>query len=482
MRRSPNVVVVMTDQHRADHCRREGFALDPTPFADELAAQGAWFDRAYTTSPLCSPARTSMLTGRYPTAHRVRENPGRADAVRAGDLVTVLRAQGYATALVGKNHTYLTPSDVDAYLPYDHGGACGRAAGAGHAFDAWLTGLRHRTSTAPTPFPVELQNPYRIVSEAVEWVDGLGDRPFFLWLSFPEPHNPYQVPEPYFSMFPPDEPPPVRAGVEALAGRSFAWRYLRMLGERAHADYGAMIPRARSNYLGMLRLVDDQLRRFVGYLDKTGRRADTLLVVTADHGDYVGEYGLVRKGAELPEVLTRIPLLVNGPGVAGGRGTLPAHVSIADVLPTVCSAVGADTPAGVQGRDMWPLLTGADAVGFDSAYAEQGVGGRAYTAADVPEPLPGLGVPDGPYDFDELNAVTQGGSRRMVRKGDWKLVLDAAGAGQLYDLRDDPFELRDLWCAPEHLAVRCDLLVDLARWTMTAEDPLPIPDEGYPRL
>lgn len=480
----PNVVLVLTDQQRADLCRREGFALDTTPFVDELAAGGVWFDRAYTTSPLCCPARTSLLTGRYPTAHRVRENPGVRQAVHAGDLFGTLRRAGYATALVGKDHTYLDPADVDYYEPFGHGGGLGPARTAEERrFDEWLTGLRHTTPTVPAPFPVELQGPYRIVSAATRWVDSLGDRPFLLLLSFPEPHNPYQVPEPYFSMFPPDRVPPPRYDDGVLEERPFAWHYLRRLGLAAHADYADAIARTRASYCGMLRLLDDQIRRFGEFLDVRGVRDDTLVFVTADHGDYAGEYGLVRKGAGLPEVLTRVPLVVGGPGVATRRGPHPAHVSLADIAPTVFEAVGVEPPPGVQGRSLWPLLRGGDhpADEFASAYAEQGIGGLPYTDADVPSPLPGLGGPADRYDFDELNAVTQSGQCRMIRAGDWKVVVDNVGGGELYHLPSDPFEVRNLWHEERYTAVRARLLHELTQWMLRAEDPLPVPSDGYRR-
>ena len=473
----PNVVVIMADQQRADLTAREGFPLDTTPYVDWLAAEGTWFDRAYTTSPLCSPARTSLLTGRWPSAHRVRENPAANEAVFAADLPGVLRSAGYATGLVGKNHTYLGPGDLDHYETYSHVGA---EQGTDHAeFDDWLLKLRHRTHPEPTPFPLEEQLPYRIVSGAQRWVDSVGDRPFLLWLSFPEPHNPYQVPEPYFSMFP--AVPPTRYGPEALDDLPYAWRYLRRLGETGDARYAESIDRARANYCGMLRLIDDQIRRFVTYLGD--RRERTLLIVTADHGDYVGEYGLLRKGAEVPELLTRVPLVVNGPGVARHDGPHPAHVSLADVFPTVCEAVGEPLPEGVQGRSLWPLLRGAPypAEEFAGSYVEQGIGGLPYEEQDVPEPLPGLGGADGWSNFDELNAVTQSGQRRMVRAGDWKLVVDGVGRCRLYHLPSDPGELRDLSDAPEHADVRTRLLRELVGWMLRAEDPLPVPPKGYRR-
>ena len=97
----PNVVVIMTDQQRADVSKREGFALDTTPFLDSLASQGSWFDRAYTTMPACLPARVSMLTGRYPSTTRSRTNHNRDDAFYEKDLYEVMREQGYKTALCG---------------------------------------------------------------------------------------------------------------------------------------------------------------------------------------------------------------------------------------------------------------------------------------------------------------------------------------------------------------------------------------------
>ncbi|MBB4689504.1 sulfatase family protein [Amycolatopsis jiangsuensis] len=478
-----NIVVVVSDQQRADLCARGGFPLDTTPNTDRLAGEGVWFDRAYTTSPLCCPARTSLLTGRYPGAHGVRENPAMDLARFEQDLPGLLRSAGYSTALVGKNHTYLTADDVDYYEPYLHGGALGPVSEDEARFDRWLTELRHRTHPEPTPFPVELQCPHRIVTSAQRWVDSVGDQPFFLLLSFPEPHNPYQVPEPYFSLFPPESLPPVATGPQDTAGRSFPWQYLRRLEEAANPSLAESIPRARANYLGMLRLIDDQIQRFTGFLGERGLLEDTLLVTTADHGDFVGEYGLLRKGPEVPEVLCRVPLTIRGPGVVPRPEPSSAHVSLADLLPTLADAVGLAVPDGVQGRSFWPLLTGAvaDPGEFTSAYVEQGIGGRTYTAADVPDPMPGLGGPADLFDFDELNAVTQGGHRRMIRRGDWKLVVDESGAGQLYHLAEDPFETENLWSAPEHSSTRDSLLVELVQWLLRTQDPLPVPERGYAR-
>ncbi|MGN6324404.1 sulfatase family protein [Pseudolysinimonas sp.] len=485
---APDIVLIVTDQHRADASRRAGFPLDTTPFLDALAADGVWFDRAYTTAPLCSPARTSLLTGRWPSAHRVTQNPARELAVFGTDLVEVAHDAGYATALIGKNHTYLTPDRVDAFVEYSHDGREPAATeGEEAAFDAWLGGLRHRTPSEAAPFPVELQNPHRIVDDALAWVGRQpGDRPMLLIVSFPEPHNPYQVPEPYFSMFPPETLPPTLAGPEVLGELPFAYRYLHEIGEDAYPDYDAEVARARSSYYGMLRLIDDEVRRLVDGLAPRHAERPRIVVATADHGDYAGDYGLVRKGAEIGDVLARIPLIVQGDDVRQmPEGAHPAHVSLADLMPTLCEAIGTPIPAGVQGRSIWPLLTGAPypRSEFDSAYVEQGMGGLPYGPDDVPSPQPGLldDAPDGSLRFDELNAVTQSGRRRKIRMGDWTLDVDLTGGPRLHHLPSDPLELVDRWDDPDAAEARVALLARLAVWQMRAEDPLPPVPTGYPQ-
>jgi arylsulfatase A-like enzyme len=498
----PNVVVVMTDQQRADFTRGAGFPLDTMPFLDALGARGARFERAYTPMPICAPARTSLFTGRFPKAHRVRQNSAIKHAVYGRDLVGLLREAGYAVGLAGKNHSHLKSGELDFAATYMHQGRSGEGTGpvptaAEAAFDAWLTELareRGSLSLGPTPFPVECQLPYRIVRDAMGWIDALaeradqagadsagedgrrGARPFFLWLSFPEPHNPYQVPEPYFSLFPPQSVPPRVAGPEALASKGGPlgekWRWERRLIEASSPGYDAHWRRYRASYCGMLRLIDDQLRRFVTHLAQRDLLANTLLVFTADHGDYAGDYGLQRKGVGLPECLIRVPLIVAGPGVVPQAPDHRDHVSLVDVMPTLCEALGLETPYGVQGRSLWPILTAGEypAAEFRSAYVELGYGGLHYGEHERP-PL------HFPYDaprYDELNAVTQSGTVKCLRMGRWKLSYDMLGNGELYDLEADPAELIDRFHDPALAGVRQALVEELLRWTIRAEDDLPL--------
>lgn len=140
-----------------------------------------------------------MLTGRWPEAHRVRMNLQAKDAYFQEDLYQVAKQRGYRTALVGKNHTYLTWSDVDVRREFSHDGGyiSPDATPEIAAFDKWLKGLDFNVAMEPSPYPLEAQIPSRIVSEAMKVIDETDNSPFCLQVSFPEPHDPEQVPHPY---------------------------------------------------------------------------------------------------------------------------------------------------------------------------------------------------------------------------------------------------------------------------------------------
>ncbi len=481
MNSNPNIVIIMTDQQRADVCAREGFALDTTPYLDELAGGGVWFNRAYTASPSCLPARVSMLTGRFPAATRNPTNQHNGAPVCEKDLIEVLTEQGYKTALCGKNHSHVRANRFDYCSPYGHGGGQGEnRTEQEKAFDEYLKGLCHRADMNPAPFPVECQGPYRATSDAIAWTNEVKNEPFFLWLSFAEPHNPYQVPEPYFSMFPQESLPPTLSSPDAWRDRGFKYQFTKELGRRGFPDYDQQIPRARANYFGMLRLIDDQVKRFVESLEARNLRENTIIVFVSDHGDFVGEYGLVRKGPEMPECLTRIPMIWTGPGITASSDPHDAHVSLVDVMSTLCEATRVPLPDGIQGRSLWPLLTGEEypEEEFASVYVEQGMGGLHYVEGDtLVDPTEDGLHPN--ISFDCLNSRSQSGTMRMLRKGDWKLAFDMQGRGQLYNLAKDPVELENLYGKAEVADVQTDMLADLLAWTLRAQDQLPLPNRRY---
>lgn len=473
--RRPNIIVLITDQNRAGLSKRSGYPLDITPHEDRLAASGLDFQHAYVTLPACVPSRISLLTGRWPSAHRVRMNLQAKDAYFSKDMYQVAHDQGYRTALIGKNHTYLQPSSVDHWRGYSHeGGEISPKADPRSAdFDKWLSSLHFNVANEPAPFPVETQLPYRIVSDAIDYMQTAGDRPFLMEVSIPEPHDPEQVPAPYWNMFPPEKLPDRCIGPEALSKLGPRARWLYKLQQETFPETDHQWRRYVSNYLGALRMIDDQVERLTAFLRSSGLHENTIVVRLSDHGDYLMDYGLGRKGVGLPEDLTHIPMYWTGPGIKPSQSIgRSAFVSMADVMPTLCEIMGADIPIGVQGRSLLPLLRGEPypADEFRSIMAEAGVGGLYYEESE--RPVSSAGKP-GTNNWDELNGVTQSGSQKMVRMGEWKLIFDMMGYGQLYHLPSDPCELHNRFGQPDVATIQAALMAELAMWTIRTQDSLP---------
>lgn len=479
----PNVLIVMCDQLRAELMGREGYPLETMPRTNALARRGTWFDKAYTPAPASGPARVAMLTGRFPSATHVKSNHNIGDAFYTKDLFDVARESGYKTALVGKNHSHMTPRSADLWCEYDHTGKRDKAGESpeAEAFDRFLGSLQMNRWLEPAPGGAEAQQPYRMVDDAARWIAGLGGEPFLMWFSVPEPHNPYQVCEPYYSMFPPETLPAPRTTAADRAAKGAEYELLAEMMSLGHPGYAENLPRLRSIYHGMLRMIDDQVGRLEDELKRMGVYDNTIIVFVADHGDYAGEYGLMKKGVGLDDAIARIPMQWTGPGIRSSADPHTAHVSLVDILPTVCEIVGAPIPDGVQGRSLWPLLTGQPypAAEFSDIMAQEGYGGMYYTRQDDTDYIREGAVGETPGWFDELNTWTQSGTMRMLRSGDWKLVCDMDGNTWLYNLRNDPSELDNLADKARYARVRNELTAKLLQWELLTQDPLPLPRRRY---
>lgn len=481
----PNILIVMTDQQRADLRAGRGYPLDTMPFLDRFAAEGTDFGCAYTPNPTCMPARVSMFTGRYPSCHHVRTNHNAKDAYYTKDLLDVLKENGYITALCGKNHSHHKPTDFDFHETCGHLGYEGETntTDAEKQFADFLCSTNHMEVHHPSPGGTEVQHPKRNVDSALRFIDSCPkDQPFFAWVSFAEPHNPYQVPEPYYDMFPPESLPPVHADASCLPDKGTRWVWLRNVWERVLGnEIDQRILRARSNYHGMLRLIDDQFRRLVEGLEQRGIRDQTLIVFLSDHGDFVGEYGLIRKGVDLPDILTHIPMVIQGPGMLRQGMRKDVCASVIDLFPTICHLLGIPIPCGVQGKSLLPILQGTayPEHEYDTAYSESGFSGLYWNEQDALT-LPAEDCCDEHFTrFDCLNTWTQCGQVRMLRKGDWKIQCDMMGQICLYNLRNDPYELDNLTDDTKCQGIKAEMLVELSSAMMRAADPLPLPHWRY---
>lgn len=301
-----------------------------------------------------------------------------------------------------------------------------------------------------------------------------------MWLSFAEPHNPYQVSEPYYSMFPPEKLPPVRTGLKDLRVKGPEYELLHEMMSLGHAGYYEHLGRLRSNYLGMIRLIDDQIARFVEQLRKDGTYENTVFVVMADHGDFAGEYGLMKKGVGLSDIVARVPFVWFG-GPVPAQGLSRAHVSLVDVFPTFCEMAGGEIPEGVQGRSLVEVVRGGDypEKEFRSVMSEDGYGGQYYTREDGTDYAKEGATRKKPGFFDELNTWTQSGASRCVRMGDWKLEFDMLGNGGMYNVKKDPSEMKNLYGSRKYAAKQQELLAELLKWDIATDDPLPLPRQRY---
>ena len=172
----PNILIVISDQHAVGLTKRSGYPIDTSPALDRIADRGVAFDSAYATQPVCVPSRTSLLTGRWPHAHRVRQNSATARAFYETDIFDVLKSAGYKTGMIGKNHTYLKAEKLDFWREYSDlfGWLPPNPSKELLEFEDWRRKLNFAVSHVATPFPMEMQFPYRIVSDATEFLDQFG--------------------------------------------------------------------------------------------------------------------------------------------------------------------------------------------------------------------------------------------------------------------------------------------------------------------
>jgi choline-sulfatase len=423
--RPPNLLLLMTDQQRADTIRPGGPCL--TPHLQALAAQGVDFTRCYATNPICSPSRASLYTGLLPHAHGMTDvthavPPTRADLEPGLPFWSrTLREAGYRTAHFGKWH--VERSDVLEDFGFDE-----------YEVDLRLTGVP--TVELPLAPRVSVhQDGYREfllagVSEArasesreaylfergIAFLEAAARepaRPWALVVSTEAPHDPYLVPRELYERYDPAAlAPPVNAD-DALRDRPAIYRRIRRTWDAIDARAAAQ---ARACYYAACSGIDDQVGRILAVLRATGQADDTLVVFTSDHGDYLGAHGLWLKGVAPFEEAYRVPLVLRGPGVPGGL-RVDAAVSLLDVPRTLVRVLlGRDF--GGHGRDLAPYLT------------------------------VGAGTPNGGEAFAEFHGQRLGYTQRIVWQGRHKYVFNGFDEDELYDLEADPFERRNLAADP----------------------------------
>jgi arylsulfatase len=487
--RSPNLLVIMCDQLRASALelyreagRDDGLTLARTPHLAALARSGVTYRWAFTPSPVCVPARVAFWTGRWPRLtgsvdNRVYLQPGETH------LLQPLRERGYATGLIGKNHCF-TDQDIqtsfDTYYPVGHAGPADDegdpdVAGA-KQFIRTLGGAGGKAyACGVSPYPVEKHGTWRIGDRADRFIRaqhaGQPDRPWCAWVSIADPHTPYQVSEPYASLYPPESlqlPPSEPPGCPGKPARFRLFAEL-METEKVADDH---LRRVLSIYYGMIALIDDVVGRLLATLDELALREDTIVVFTADHGDYMTEHRMVRKGASMADALTHVPLLVSYPRRVPQGETSTALVSTLDVFPTLTHLMDLPLPPARSGQ---PLPMAVEQVNGaperEVVFSEHGTQPGPVDADAIRRHLAELAAAGRPRGAPFQLAAN--GQKKMARTHDWKYVHHAGGEGELYDLRADPHELVNLANQPEQRERVADFRRLLLEWLIETEDVVP---------
>lgn len=511
MSQQPHFIVFITDQQRADWLGCYGHPVVKTPNIDALAAKGTRFDNFHVANPVCMPNRASLLTGRYSSVHGLRHN-GCILPQRARTFVELLTENGYKTAAIGKSHLqpftgleplagkpgsgeawkedgldytleepphyradgrYHFPTPYYGYQHVDmvtgHGTTCG-----GH-YRQWLREQRPHDwkqlldaenqlphdYTCPqverTQMPEELYPTSYIKQQSMAYLkENLSaEQPTFTFISFPDPHHPWNPPGKYWDMYSPDQfDVPVEYGDHQQP--PIHLRYWKEKLEDGTQDTGRQMAFMTSNQnikeamaltAGMITMIDDAIGEVIQVVNNSGQADNTVVCFTADHGDYLGDFNLLLKGGWLKQSICQVPFIWADPTQEQNPST-NALASTIDISATVLGRAGIDVFNGNQGKNLLPALHSDDRI-RDSLLIEEN------------DPLPRYGM-------------EKAGRVRQVLKDNWSLTLiQGMQQGELYDRNTDPHECNNLWDQPAHKDKQADMVLALSHLLMQQMDESP---------
>ena len=443
----PNILFIMVDEMKWNVMSCAGHPLVKTPHLDRLAREGTRFATAYTVAPICTPSRYSFFTSRYAHVHGATDNstPTREPQLL---LPAILKHHGYQTAISGKLH--FIPDNLaynfDYFWSFSNEGP--------HKLPTWPQDVeqKHGRNAARKvveqpfaadplghdlgrlPYPKEDAQTFWITDRATDFLKQRDPaKPFFLFVSYLDPHSPSHLCEPYWKMFDAAKMPlPPSFKQDPTKSKETE-------SSRHMVNDPEIVKAMTAAYLAKVTMVDDNVGRLLENLRAQGLAENTLIIFTADHGNMLGDLNRWFKGV-MYEGSSRIPLLMKAPAASPfaaqfNRGAVVSEiVENIDVMPTLCELAGVALPAqGIQGKSMTALVAGKDAAWKNRAYSERG------------------------------SSMLRTAQFKYI-KNDKKNERHNGGAAELYDLTKDPLEMHDLASDPAYAATLKELAAQHDAW------------------
>ena len=465
-----NFIFYQPDEMRAESLGCYGHAVSKTPNFDAFAASGTRFDQAHTSYTVCTQSRAAFMTA-WPTHVMGHRSLWNLLHEWEPNLLKYLKAAGYAVKWWGKNDLLAHDSfNASVTTAMSKGGTL-------NGPNEFAFGEPGYYSFLSKPTPTNQTSDRRNVEAAIEYLlDPQRDQsqPFMIFLPLSKPHPPYSCPEPWYSSIDPRSLPPLRPS--GLSGKPDYHALIRDYRNLTTLDEG-FFRRLHAVYLGSIAYTDFLFGLLLAALDASGQRDSTTVAVFADHGDYAGDYGLVEKWPSgLEDVLTRVPLLMRTP--RGKPGHVVAEpVQLFDIVPTVLELAGINASHVHFGSSLVAPLHGAAGT-RDAVFAEGGY--STHEPRDFEGDAASGGVGDEkaiyyPKLLQQQEKPLSVCRAVSVRTLTHKLVLrtdplDGDHHSELYDLRADPLELRNVYGHPGHEKVQADLTQRILRWMLTTSD------------
>ena len=442
--RRPNILWYCTDQQRFDTIGALGNPHVRTPIVDQLIRNGVAFTHTYCQSPICTPSRSSFMTGMYPSRLHNTRNGNDTFPSYPPVITKLIADSGYHCGLVGKFHLQSSGHRTEPRI--DDGFSYWRFSHAprddwqeGHHYADWvrkqggdLDALRASEDRVPT----ELHQTTWASDCALEFIGQEHTKPWLLNVNIYDPHPPFIPPKSYADQFDPSSMPGPHFRDSDLAQQKRLHAVDFQDEIRTPEEHDAF--RRQAFYYAMIAQIDDQFARILDRLDETGQRDNTVIIFTSDHGESLGDHGLMFKGCRFYEGLVRVPLIFSWPGRFQTDVQSDALVELTDLTATIVELCGLEQPEYMQGRTLTPVLRGES----------DGKTHREFVRSEY---------------FDALDPHFTGGTgtyATMYRNRRYKLVLyHDHDLGELYDLQEDPWEFNDLWASPTHQSIKQELVL-----------------------